>query len=56
MNIADNIAQIKQDIQEVCDACGRNPNDVRLVAVSKKKPASAIEAAIAAGQTMIGER
>lgn len=55
MNIADNIAQIKQDIQEVCDACGRNPNDVRLVAVSKKKPASAIEAAIAAGQTLIGE-
>lgn len=55
MNIADNIAQIKKDIRDVCHACGRNPADVRLVAVSKKKPASAIEAAIAAGQTLIGE-
>jgi pyridoxal phosphate enzyme (YggS family) len=55
MDIADNIARIKQDMEDVCNACGRDPDSVRLVAVSKKKPASAIEEAIAAGQTLIGE-
>ncbi len=55
MDIAANIAQIQQRIQAVCQGCGRDPGEVRLVAVSKKKPATDIEAAIAAGQTLLGE-
>jgi len=55
MDIADNISQIRQQIASACVKCGRNPEDIRLVAVSKKKPATDIEAAIAAGQTLFGE-
>jgi pyridoxal phosphate enzyme (YggS family) len=55
MDIADNISLIRQQIASACLNCGRNPEDVHLVAVSKKKPATDIEAAIAAGQTLFGE-
>jgi pyridoxal phosphate enzyme (YggS family) len=55
MNIAANLAQIQERIAVVCQSCGRNPAEVRLVAVTKKKPARDVEAAIAAGQTLIGE-
>lgn len=55
MDIAANIATIRERISVICQACGRDPDQVRLVAVSKKKPAAAIEAAIAAGQPLFGE-
>ena len=55
VDIAANIALIRQQIASACINCGRRPEDVRLVAVSKKKPATDIEAAIAAGQTLFGE-
>ncbi len=55
MNISTNITRIRERIAAICQSCGRNPDEVRLVAVSKKKPASDIEAAIAAGQTLLGE-
>lgn len=55
MDIAANLDRIRQQIADICVACGRRPQEVRLVAVSKKKPAADIEAAIAAGQTVIGE-
>ena len=55
MDIAANISQIRQQIASVCADCGRDPADVRLIAVSKQKPAADIEAAIAAGQTLFGE-
>ncbi|MDH3997566.1 MAG: YggS family pyridoxal phosphate-dependent enzyme, partial [Desulfuromonadales bacterium] len=55
MDIAANIEQIREQIDAVCQRCGRDPKQVRLVAVSKKKPASDIEAAIAAGQQLFGE-
>ena len=55
MQIDANIASIRQQIAAACQNCGRSPADVRLVAVSKKKPATDIEAAIAAGQTLFGE-
>ena len=40
-----------------CAACavGRKPSDISLLAVSKTKPLSDIEMAIAAGQTAFGE-
>ncbi len=55
MDIAANIAQIQKRIAIVCQKCGRDPAKVRLIAVSKKKPAEDIDAAIAAGQTLLGE-
>jgi pyridoxal phosphate enzyme (YggS family) len=55
MDIAANIAAIRERIKVVCKGCGRDPDLVRLVAVSKKKPAGDIEAAIAAGQSLFGE-
>jgi pyridoxal phosphate enzyme (YggS family) len=55
IDIAANIAQIRKRIEAVCQRCNRDPNEVRLVAVAKKKPVEDIEAAITAGQTLIGE-
>jgi len=55
MDIAANIAQIRQRIAAVCRLCERDPDTVRLVAVSKKKPAADIDAAVAAGQRLFGE-
>lgn len=55
MDISANIARIHEQIATSCRRCGRSPAEVRLVAVSKKKPAADIEAAVAAGQTLFGE-
>lgn len=55
MDISSNILRIREQIAAACRSCNRDPDGVRLVAVSKKKPATDIEAAIAAGQTLFGE-
>lgn len=55
MNIKSNIAEIRKSIDTVCARCGRNPDAVRLVAVSKTKPAAMINEAAAGGQTLFGE-
>lgn len=55
MTIADNIAAIRQRIDEIARACGRNPDDIQLVAVSKTFPATAVEEALGAGQQLFGE-
>lgn len=46
---------LHQRIDDAARACGRNPETVRLVAVSKTKPAEVIRLAVAAGQTLFGE-
>jgi hypothetical protein len=55
MEISVNIEKIREQIATTCRKCGRDPGEVRLVAVSKKKPAADIDAAIAAGQSLFGE-
>lgn len=55
MTIADNIAAIRQRIDEIARACGRNPDDIQLVAVSKTFPTTAVEEALGAGQQLFGE-
>ena len=55
MNIADNINLISKRIATICQGCQRDPARVRLIAVSKKKPAVDIEAAASAGQRLFGE-
>lgn len=53
--ISSNIDSIRQRIATACGRAGRDPGDVRLIAVSKVKPAADIDAAFAAGQTLFGE-
>jgi len=54
-SIRDNIDQISARIVDACARSGRNPVDVRLVAVSKVKPAELIDEAFTAGQQLFGE-
>ncbi len=53
--IATNIVHIRQRIESACLRSQRNPAEVRLIAVSKIKPAEAIEQAYKAGQLRFGE-
>ena len=54
-DIAHNLAQVLDKISAAAARCGRAPEEVTLIAVSKTKPASAIEEAMAAGQLAFGE-
>ncbi|MDX9710032.1 MAG: YggS family pyridoxal phosphate-dependent enzyme, partial [Trichloromonas sp.] len=55
MSIRENIERIQARIAAACARAGRNPAEVRLVAVSKTKPAALIGQAAAAGQRLFGE-
>jgi len=50
-----NILEIKQRIATAAAGAVRNPESIKLVAVSKTFPADAVREAIAAGQTCFGE-
>ncbi len=54
-SIQHNLQQLRQRIRAAATQCGRDPEEVTLLAVSKTKPASAVEEAIAAGQLAFGE-
>ena len=54
-DIATNITKIHDRIRQAGTKAGRNPADVRLIAVSKVKPAEQIEEAFHAGQILFGE-
>ncbi len=53
--IRENLANIRQRIRAAAARCGRNPEAVRLVAVSKTFPAAAVREAFDAGQRDFGE-
>lgn len=53
--IADNIAQVAERIRGACQAVQRDERSVRLLAVSKTKPATALREAHAAGLCDFGE-
>jgi pyridoxal phosphate enzyme (YggS family) len=55
MTIAANLARIEADIATAARAAGRAPESVRLVAVSKTKPAALVDEAARAGQRLFGE-
>ena len=55
MDVAENLAAIRAAIEAAAAKAQRPAGSVRLVAVSKTKPAADIEAAIAAGQRLFGE-
>ena len=54
MSIASNLAEVRARIDRAATATGRDPAAVKLVAVSKTKPAELIREAYAAGQRAFG--
>jgi len=54
-NIAEKLLQIQQNIHQYCQQYQRDPASVRLLAVSKTRPADDIRAAFNAGQRLFGE-
>jgi len=53
--IAQSLKMVQTDIRNMAAKHGRNPEHIRLLAVSKTKPIPLIQAAIAAGQHAFGE-
>lgn len=53
--IQENIRSVKQKIKLSCEKCGRNPDEVTLIAVSKTKPVSMLMEAYDAGCRDFGE-
>ena len=54
-NIAENIKRIKFQINNTCKACRRNDDEIKLIAVSKKKSQDLIKLAIENCITNFGE-
>jgi hypothetical protein len=54
-DVAGNLAAVRAAIARACARYGRDPATVGLVAVSKKQPVAAVQAALAAGQRDFGE-
>lgn len=50
-----NLQQVRQRISAAAQRCGRDPQEITLLAVSKTKPASAVQETVAAGQLCFGE-
>lgn len=55
MIIKQNLQHIQQSITNIAQQCERNPNTIKLLAVSKTKPIEQIDQAIQAGQRLFGE-
>ena len=55
MSIQDQYRSVSEELAEVCCSCGRNPQEVRLIAVSKTVTADRVQEAIDAGALDFGE-
>ncbi len=53
--ICDNLKTIQTRINDAAERCGRSPEEIQLVAVSKRMPAEAVEEARQCGQLTFGE-
>lgn len=53
--LAKNVRRIRQEIADACERVDRDPDDVRICAVTKNRPIDAIEALHEEGITHIGE-
>jgi PLP dependent protein len=53
--IADNLQIVRQNICAAAEHCGRDPKKIRLVAVTKTFPVTAMKEAMASGQFVFGE-
>lgn len=55
LEIAENLAEVRDRIARACARVGRDKASVQLIAVSKQKPIDDVRAALAAGQRAFGE-
>jgi len=55
MGIRENLDTVKARMENACKVCGREPSEVKLIAVSKTKPLPALEEAYAYGCRDFGE-
>jgi pyridoxal phosphate enzyme (YggS family) len=55
MSIAQRLTEVREEIRDAALAAGRDPEVVRLVAVSKTRPAADVVEAFRAGQLIFGE-
>lgn len=53
--VQENLERVRERVSRVARASGRNPSDIRLIAVTKGVPVEAIREAIACGVAEIGE-
>ena len=53
--LTENVIEVEKNIQAACDRAGRSREEVRLIAVSKTKPASDIEEVLTTGILDYGE-
>jgi PLP dependent protein len=53
--IADNLQTVRRNIHTIAERCGRTPEGIRLVAVTKTFPVTALKEAMASGQFLFGE-
>jgi len=53
--IKENLRKVKEQIREAAEKSSRQPDSIRLVAVSKRFPAEAINEAVEAGHFLFGE-
>lgn len=53
--VAENYRMVDKKVQEACARAGRDRNEVTLIAVSKTKPVTMIQEAMAAGANVFGE-
>ncbi|MGL5436142.1 MAG: YggS family pyridoxal phosphate-dependent enzyme [Lachnospiraceae bacterium] len=53
--IKENLNEVKLQIAQACRRCGRNPDEITLIAVSKTKPLEALTAAYDCGVRSFGE-
>ena len=55
MDVARNLAGVRERIASACARARRDPASIKLVAVTKTKPLEMLREALAAGQTVFGE-
>ena len=55
MDICQQIDRIQESIRQTAHACGRDPDTIQLIAVSKRQSLEKIQAAYACGQKIFGE-
>ena len=53
--LEENLRQVEENIQKACDACGRDRNEVTLIAVSKTKPVEMLQTIYNSGTRDFGE-
>jgi len=53
--IAEKLDDVRARMERACESCGRDPHEVELLAVSKKKDVEMLREAVGAGQLLLGE-